>query len=135
MSAAFALQQAVFAALGANENVKDIVDDPPRIFDSVPRGTHFPYIVIGDDKESDWSTATERGSEHLLTIHVYSRAAGHKEARVAADAVVAALDGAALALVGFRLVDLRWQATDSARENDGETIHAQLRFRAVVEND
>ena len=133
MSASFALQKAVFAALGADENIKDIVDDPPRIFDTVPRRTAFPYLVIGDDKESDWSTTTDRGSEHQLTIHVYSRAAGHKEARVAADAVVAALDGAALALDGFRLIDLRWLTTDSTRESDGETIHAELRFRAVVE--
>ena len=134
MSASFALQQAVFTALSADENIKDIVDDPPRIFDTVPRGAAFPYIVIGDDKETNWSTATETGSEHQLAIHVFSRAAGRKEARVAADAVVTALDGAALALAGFRLIDLRWQTTDSTRENDGETIHALLRFRAVVED-
>src|SRR5947207_15725984 len=95
MSAAWALQQAVFAALSGNENIKDIVDDPPRIYDTVPRGAGFPYIVIGDDRQSNLSTATDKASEHQLSVHVYSRAAGRKEARVAAEAVVAALDGAA----------------------------------------
>jgi hypothetical protein len=130
---AWALQQAIFAALAASEDIKDIVDDPPRVFDTVPRGAAFPYIVIGDDKEIDWSTATDRGSEHQLTIHVWSRAPGAKEARVASEAVVAALDGAALAVPGFTLVNLRWLEGETLRENDGETIHAQLRFRAVLE--
>jgi len=133
MSAAWVLQQAVYQSLSADENIKDIVDDPPRIFDSVPRGAAFPYIVIGDDKETDFSTATERGSEHLLTVHIWSRAPGLKQSRVAANAVVAALDGAAPAVAGFTLIDLRWQATDTTRESDGETIHTELRFRAVLE--
>lgn len=129
----FVLQQAIFAALVASEDIKDIVDDPPRVFDTVPRGAPFPYIVIGDDRTSAWNTATERGSEHSLSVHVWSRAAGRKEARVAAEAVVAALDGAALSVPGFTLVDLRWLESETIRESDGETIHAQLRFRAVLE--
>jgi len=133
MSAAWALQRAVYQTLSADENIKDIVDDPPRIFDTVPRGAAFPYIVIGDDKEKDFSTATERGSEHLITVHIWSRAPGLKQSRAAANAVIGALDGAALAIAGFTLVALRWQATDTTRESDGETIHAELRFRAVLE--
>ena len=133
MNAALSLQQAVFAALVASDDIKDIVDDPPRVFDTVPRGAHFPYIVIGEDRQTDWSTATEKGSEHRLSIHVWSRSPGAKEARVAAQAVVAALDGAALAIAGFTLVNLRWLEGETLRENDGETIHAQIIFRAVLE--
>jgi len=132
-SAAWALQEAVFATLANDDGIKDAVGNPPRLFDAVPRGTAFPYIVIGDDKESDWSTATDRGSEHALTIHVWSRAAGRKEARLAAEAVRNALDGAELALDGQTLIDIRWLDTDVAKEPDGETLHAKLRFRAVLE--
>jgi hypothetical protein len=135
MNAALALQQAVFARLVASEAIKDIVDDPPRVFDTVPRGATFPYIVIGEDRQSDWSTATETASEHRLVIHVWSRSPGAKEARVAAQAVADALDGAALAVPGFTLVNLRWLDGETLRENDGETIHAQLTFRAVLENE
>lgn len=133
MNATLALQQAVFAHLVASDDIKDIVDDPPRVFDTAPRGAHFPYIVIGEDRQSDWSTATEKGSEHRLTIHVWSRSPGAKEARVAAQAVSDALDGAALTVAGFTLFNLRWLAGETLRENDGETIHAQLTFRAVLE--
>ncbi len=132
-AASWALQQAIFATLVASDAVKDAVGDPPRVFDAVPRGSAFPYIVVGDDKESDWSTATEPGSAHALTVHVWSRAAGRRETRLAAQAVIDALDGAELSIDGQTLIDLRWLSSDSSRESDGETVHAQIRFRAVLE--
>jgi hypothetical protein len=133
MSASWALQQAIFATLCASDDIKDLVDDPPRIFDTPPRGTAFPYIVIGDDTESDWSTATEAGSEHAVVIHAWSRADGHKEAKLIADTVRDTLDGAELAVTGQALIGIRYLDTAFTRESDGETIHAVLRFRAVME--
>ena len=133
MSASWALQQAVFAVLSTNDGIVDSFGDPPRVFDVPPRGAAFPYCVIGDDAVSDWSTATEKGSEHALQVHVWSRADGHKEAKLAAQAVEDALDGAELAVTGQALVGIRHLATDFTRESDGETIRAVLRFRAVME--
>jgi hypothetical protein len=133
MSASWALQQAIFAVLCTNDDVLEAVGDPPRVFDAAPRGAAFPYIVIGDDGERDWSTATEPGSEHAIAIRVWSRANGHREAKLVAEAVRGALDGEELAVTGQALVDIRWLSTDFARDADGETIHALLRFRAVLE--
>ena len=133
MSASWALQQAIFATLCSSDEIKDVAGDPPRIFDTPPRGTPFPYIVIGDDTESDWSTATEAGSEHAVVIHIWSRADGHKEAKLVSDAVRDTLDGAELNVTGQALIDIRYLETGFTREADGETIHAVLRFRAVLE--
>ena len=133
MSASWALQQAVFAELAANDAVQEAFGDPPRVFDVAPRGAVFPYCVIGDDTMSDWSTATETGSEHLLEIRVWSRAGGHREAKLAASAVQDALDGATLAVDGETLIDIRHLGTAFTRESDGETIRAAVRFRAVME--
>jgi hypothetical protein len=133
VSASWALQQAIFATLCSSDEIKDVVGDPPRVFDAPPRGTAFPYVVIGDDAQSDWSTATEDGSEHAIVIHIWSRADGHKEAKLVADAVRDALDGAELAVTGQALIGIRHLETAFTRESDGETIHAVLRFRAVLE--
>jgi hypothetical protein len=133
MSASWALQQAVFAALASSEDLRDAVGDPPRVFDTPPRGAAFPYVVIGDDRVADWSTATEAGSEHALAVHVWSRANGHKEAKLAAEAVRGALDNAELTVDGQSLIAIRHLETELARETDGETIRATLRFRAVLE--
>ncbi len=131
--ASWALQQAVFAELAVNLDVQSLLGNPPRIYDAVPRGSAFPYAVIGDGEENDWSTASDTGSEHILAIHVWSRAGGHREAKEIAEAIRGALDGAALALAGETLIDIRFLSADYARESDGETWAARLRFRAVTE--
>jgi hypothetical protein len=131
MSGGWALQQALYGALTGDAGVAALVST--RIFDDVPRDAALPYIVIGEDEESDWSTVTESGSEHSLTLHVWSRAAGYKEIKQICDAVRGALDGAAPPVSGFYLIDLRFENTRTARQNDGRTYHAIMRFRAVLE--
>jgi len=132
-SASWALQQAVFAALSVSDDIKEIVGDPPRAFDAVPRVAAFPYVVVGEGSERNWDTATDAGGEHSLPIHIWSRAGGHKEIKLAAQAVRDCLDGESLALDGHTLVDLRYLSADFARETDGETFRATIRFRAVTE--
>lgn len=129
----WALQQAVFSGLGADAQVKAMLGNPPRIYDAVPRDALFPYAVLGDGQEADWSTATEQGSEHILAIHIWSRSGGHRECKQTAEAIRDALDGASLALAGFALIDIAFQSADYARQPDGETWRASLRFRAVTE--
>ena len=132
MSASWALQQAAFAALSSDATVKSLLGDPARIFDDVPRDAAMPYVTIGEDGMSDWSTATDTGSQHALAIHAWSRAAGRKEVKGIADAVRVVLDGAALSVTG--LIDLRFLSAEYSRESDGITYHATLRFRATLEN-
>ena len=132
-SASWALQQAVFAALSVSDDIKEIVGDPPRVFDAVPRGAAFPYVIVGEGSEANWDTATDAGSEHALAIHIWSRAGGRKELKLAAQAVRDCLDGASLALDGHALIDLRFLSADFTRETDGETFRALVRFRAVTE--
>jgi len=132
-ASSWALQQAIFAALSADTGVKSVLGNPARLFDAVPRDTVFPYAVIGDGQETDFSTATDAASEHVVRVDVWSRAGGHKECKLAADAVRHVLDGAALTLSGHTLVDIRFLDADHARETDGETYRASLRFRAVTE--
>ena len=131
--ASWALQQAIYAELCASADIQSVLGDPPRIYDAVPRAALFPYAVIGDGQENDFSTATETGSEHILLIQVWSRGQGHREAKQLAETLRAALDGAALTVSGQALIDLRFIAADYARQNDGETWAARLKFRAVTE--
>lgn len=132
-AASWALQQAVFATLAADAGVIALLGSPPRIYDDVPRGAALPYAAIGDASESDWSTSTDRGASLLFSVTVWSRGSGFQEAKLIAGAVRAALDGAAPALDGFILVDLRHDNTIYARESDGLTRRAELKFRALIE--
>ncbi len=133
MSAALALQQAVFAALSNDAGVKAQLGTPPRLYDAAPRAAAFPFAVLGDGEERDWSTATDSGSEHRFAVQLWSRKPGHAQNKEIAAAIRAALHDAALAVAGCTLVSLRHLATDFARERDGETWRATLKFRAVLE--
>jgi hypothetical protein len=125
------LQKAVFAALVADSAVGALIGD--RIYDAPPRAATFPYVSLGDARVADWSTATEAGAEHRVTLHVWSRERGKKQAYALMDAVQAALHDADLALDGNTLANLRFEFADIARDPDGITHHGAMRFRAVTE--
>jgi hypothetical protein len=131
-SAAWSLQQAMFAALSADAALAALVG-ANRIYDDVPQATSPPYVVLGPVTARDWSTATEAGTEHIITLHVWSKAPGKKQTHEIMDAIRATLHDQPLTPAGHRLINLRQEASDIRRAPDGETIHGTLRFRAVTE--
>lgn len=130
--AGFALQQAFHDRLVSDGAVLALLGGP-RVYDDVPVRAEFPYVTFGQSIERDWSTGSEDGHEHTVTLHVWSRAHGRKEAKAVLAAARAALHDASLPLDGFRLVNLRHEYSDARREPDGDTYHGTARFRAVTE--
>jgi hypothetical protein len=126
------LQQAVFAVLAADAALAVLLG-PGRVYDDVPQGTPRPYVTLGPATAQDWSTGTEHGTEHLLTVHVWSGARGKKQAHEILGAIRAALHDQPLTLAAHRLINLRHERSEIRRTPDGEAIHATARFRAVTE--
>jgi hypothetical protein len=127
-----ALRAAVHTALTNNAAIAAALGGP-KIYDEPPREAAFPYVTLGEARAADFSTGSEPGLEHQLTLHAWSRQGGHHEAHVIAGALLQALDDAPLALAGHRLVNFRFSTADVRREADGRTYHALVRFRAVTE--
>jgi len=132
-SASLALQAAIVTALSASPDLTAITGGTPRVYDAVPAMTPYPYVSIGQTIERDWSTSTEDGHEHSVTLHVWSRAPGRTEVHKAAAIIRGLLHLAPLPMTGFHLIDLRHQFSEARREPDGETYRAIIRFRAVTE--
>lgn len=84
-----ALQKAVVAALIADAGVGAAVGD--RIYDAPPRNADFPYVTIGQASVADWSTGTEAGAEHQLTLHAWPRERGKRECFEIIDGLETAL--------------------------------------------
>jgi hypothetical protein len=134
--ASVALRTAVHEALIADAALGAVLGAAlggPKIYDEPPREAAFPYVTLGEMRIADFSTGSEAGLEHQLTLHAWSRQGGHREAHAIAGALLQALDDAPLALAGHQLVNLRFAAADVRREADGRTYHALVRFRAVTE--
>lgn len=131
-SASFALQKAIVSTLTSDAALVALLGGP-RVYDDVPNRSEFPFISIGQTTERDWSTGSDLGSEHVFTLHVWSRARGRKEADEVMAAAREALHDQGLALADHRLVNLRHEFSDARREPDGETFHGLSRYRAVTE--
>jgi len=131
-SSSWVLQQAVYDAITADAGLIALVG-APRVYDDVPQGAPFPYLTLGQSTSRDWSTGSDSGEEHTLTIHVWSRAAGRKQVHEIMSALRTALHERSLALAGHRLVLLRHDLSEARRDTTANAYHGLIRFRALTE--
>jgi Protein of unknown function (DUF3168) len=131
-SAAWSLQKALFAALAADAPLLALLRGP-HIYDDVPQASAFPYITFDPSTARDWSTASDTGSEHSITLSVWSQAKGRAQVHEIMAAARDALHGQPLTLDGHRLINLRHEFSEPRRSADGETYLGTARFRAVTE--
>lgn len=88
MSASLAVQKLLVAVLTGIDSISGVFDGPPP--DAVS-----PYLVIGADLVSDWSTKTEVGHEHRITINAWDKGPGTARAKALLGRVEAAVGGLA----------------------------------------
>ena len=135
-SAAWALQRAIHQKLTASATITSLLGGP-HVWDHVPRGAAYPFVTFGVTTDRDWSTggdaASDAGVEHILTLLVWSNAAGRREADAIAAALRDTLHDQPLTLAGHRLVNIRHELTDTRRDVNDELYHAVVRLRAVTE--
>lgn len=126
------LQKSIYQRLRNDAGLAQMLGGA-KVYDATPQRTEFPYITFGQSVMRDWATATEPGHEHIVTLHVWSRAAGRREVHEIMGAIESLLHDAALVVAGQRLVNLRHEFSDARRDPDGETFHGIVRYRAVTE--
>jgi Protein of unknown function (DUF3168) len=132
MSAALELQKAVIARLVSDTALVAQLGSA-KIFDHPAANAKLPYVTLGQTASYDWSTASEDGREHLLTVHVWSRAGGRIEAHTIMEAVRLRLSGMTQDLVTHRLVLLMLEFEDVRFDVSEDGYHGMLRYRALTE--
>ncbi|RFC68758.1 MULTISPECIES: DUF3168 domain-containing protein [Mesorhizobium] len=131
-SAAIELQKAVFALLQGDATLTTMLGGA-KVFDHTKSDVAFPYVTFGRTSFYDWSTGTEIGTEHLFTLHVWSKAKGKQETLDIMQRLETLLHDKPLAMSGFRLVNLRQEFAETRFDEDQSVYHGLIRFRAVVE--
>ncbi|MEY2882605.1 MAG: hypothetical protein RL490_329 [Pseudomonadota bacterium] len=91
MSASLTLQEMLVAALSDVPGISGIYDGPPP--DALP-----PYLVLGADLVTDWSTKTERGHEHRIAINAWAPGPG----AAVVKPILGAIEARLVALAGVR---------------------------------
>ncbi len=85
MSASLSVQRLIATALASIPGVSAVYDSPPP--DAIS-----PYLVIGNDLMTDWSTKTATGHEHRITVSVWDDGPSAACAKPVMTAVEAALN-------------------------------------------
>jgi len=93
-SPALTLQKAIY------ERLNGVVP----VYDTVPEGTPLPYVVIGEDMATDWSTKLQNGQEVTVTLHAWSDYDGMAEVKALASTVLETLTATPLSVTGFDMV-------------------------------
>lgn len=124
------LQQAIYQALSGDAALSAMVSG---IFDRPPQGGDFPYVTLGESTIADRSTIATSGTEHLVTLHVWSREGGRAETATIMDRIYALLHHAGLSVTGQTFIVSRFVSSRLLLEEDGFTYHGAMQFQILLE--
>ncbi|MFK4824091.1 DUF3168 domain-containing protein [Paenochrobactrum sp. BZR 588] len=132
MSASISLQKAIYDLLRNDADVSAKLGTN-RILDHVPPTTGFPYITLGSSVVYDWSTDSEPGQEHLISLHIWAQSSGRKFVLEVIELIAQKLDHGTLELIGHVLVNLNLQEISAQNSDRRNAYQGIMRYRAVTE--
>lgn len=132
MSAANQLLAAIHERLTDDAELSGMIG-PEGLRDRLVSGRKLPAAIVADLASNDYSTATETGAEHLLTLEIWTDAGGRRQAAIIAERLQTLLHDAPLSLESHHLVSLLHLSTRTRREQKARLHVAEIRFRAVTE--
>lgn len=132
MSFELAAQQAIFTKLNGFIAGVTVYDDVPMLPSGQPTA-NFPYVVIGNDTMAAWDTDDQLGGEITITLHIWSRAGGMKEAKTIAGAIYTLLHRATFSIAGYVVLDCLCEFSEFLTDPDGETRHGIVRYRMTMQ--
>lgn len=123
-------QEAIYAILAADTQLMSVISG---VFDYVPDGQAFPYVVVGEGTANDWDTFDVGGDDLTVDLHVWSRSYGFSEANAISGHLHRLLHRKPLALTQHTFISCVWDTTINTRDPDGMTRHALCRFRILTQ--
>jgi hypothetical protein len=120
------IQKAVYSKLKNDSTLSAMI---MGVYDRVPDGSSFPYVTIGEADCRDWSSVTANGIESELTLFVYSRGGGRKQALEIMERIYALLHEGSFSMTGHSLIQSRFERSDVRLLNDGHTYRGSMGLR------
>lgn len=125
------LQQAIYDRL---TGYADLMAIATAVYDHVPQDAVFPYVVIGEDIANPHSVDDSLDTDHVLTVHAWSRYRGEKETKQIQQATYAALHREPLTVASSVYVDCEIESQETFLDDDGLTQHGVQRFRVLLDD-
>jgi hypothetical protein len=132
--ASLAVQKLLTAALRADNEISVLVSG---VFDFVPVQAAYPYITLGPDLASDWSSKTNRGHEHRVLMSVWDAPGSSARAKQLLAAIEDAVCGMAGSVENQRIVNVLFLRSFVTKDPDGATqgvIEFRIRSEQIEGN-
>lgn len=123
------IQTAIFERLAADDELG------AAVFDHVPEGAPYPYVVIGEAIETPNNWHGGHGRDTTVNLHVWSRQRGFSEANRIADRITQLLDHQPMTVPGHAVISVRHEFSQTLRDTDPEIRHVPIRFRITTEQE
>ncbi|MDF2232956.1 DUF3168 domain-containing protein [Albimonas sp. CAU 1670] len=127
------MQEAVYSVLTGSAALSALVGE--RIYDAAPHSdapdaTAGVFVTLGDERVSNWSAQGLSGAIHDFSVTVHGSDEGFAAAKVAAEAVSAAVLGPLPPLSQGRVATADFRGARARRERaGGRAIELRFRFR------
>lgn len=108
---------------------------PVKVYDEVPQGANFPYVVLGDMNETPWNTKNTEGREVTFAVHTWADYKGYKEATEMLGGIISSLLSVPLNPVDFRVKSIVLEISTSNRDKVSGTRHGVALFKMYIEED
>lgn len=100
-----------------------------RLYDVVPEAAPFPYVSFGSIFELPDDSHDAQGLNALVTLHIWDKSASHAGVYDLFALVDAALDRVALAVAGFKDVQIKHTQHQTIEDPDPEIRHINAQYR------
>lgn len=105
-----------------------------EVYDSVPQGAAYPYVVIDREECGDVGPLASRRDERFIYLSIWSRYHGQKEVKEIMAAIDAALHRQRLAMETGRMVICYVQRKSALRDADNLTFQGAVTLRILTEH-
>lgn len=124
------VQNAVKAALAADAALSGMVTG---VFDKVPAGQAYPYVLLGEKSETEFSTFARGGSRVLLGLDIRSQAPESTEMLAIYDRIREVLHNQPLDVAGYTVVLGTTTLLKTALDPDGVTHRGESRYEVIAQ--
>ncbi len=133
MSALSAIEGALLQALKVASELEESFGAPVRIVEGEDARAAFPFLRLSRHQASPDEPADDGPVDHRLTLELFSRAGGRKEAARLVGLVESAIRSTQLTPEGHRLILFYPVYSDVFLRRDGVTFRGIVRLRALSE--
>ena len=126
------LQKALYSRLNGGSITDENDQAITGVFDDVPEGTAYPYVVMGEETATNIGVKDKDMHEYTQTIHVWSQYRGMRDVKEIMEQIYTLLNDYSITVSGASAITLRHEFQTVLLEDDGITRHGIMRFRVVV---